>query len=63
MGVFVKTYQNFQNTFLCNTSTQLLLNFWVILIVPAPLILTLLVCMQRKEGGECSGFYVGSPPG
>ena len=64
-GVFVKTFQAFQNTyFLSNTSKQLLLNLYIILIVSATSFLPYLYAGTRRRGGlTSSGFYVGSPPG
>ena len=52
-GVFVKTFQNFQNRyFLCNTSRRLLQNFQTILILPA-----LLVC-RDKRGRRVNQFRI-----
>ena len=64
-GFFMEAFQNFQNRyFLCNTSRQLLLNLYTILIVLAPSFLLYFYLGTKGGGGlTSSGFYVGISPG
>ena len=64
-GVFMKTFQNFQNRyFLSNTFRGLVLNLQTILIVPAPFFLPYLYVGTRGgKGLTSSGFCGGNTPG
>ena len=65
IGVFMKTFQNFEKTYvLCKSSRQLQLNLWTILIVSAPSFPPYLYVGTGGGGRSASSeFYVESSLG